>query len=289
MPLVTRADITDPVTPAKLEVVLKPIRILQINGKIDEENFFQEEDSSSGAPLHAGSLIRSINDLPDSSKIFDGKSIFTEADSYDAAIAGKVYRHFYNTSPLYDEKAFFEVHSKVCCALYTEEHTIRDIDFKLSYTKDDIKATFHTARKELKRLKKAKAKHEMVYPSREQYDIVEMAKNAKIVETAAQGIELLTPLAETVELSQSIEVEVPTSFRFRDWEIFGDLDWGWQNAEGEGDTEMSIGVLYVEVDKSRDDFVNFKLTILFDRDAKLTGEDYVLCAGKIQYRLRRYA
>lgn len=289
MPKVSRTDITDPVTPSKLEVVLKPIRLLQINGRIDEQNFLVNTAPSYGVPLHAGSLIRNINDLVDSAKTFDGRSIFTDADFADGTFTGSVASHFANSSPLYDEKAFFEVHAQIANALYTPEYTIRDIEYKLSYTKDDIKASFHTSRKMLKKLKKAQRTHQMVSPAREQYDIDEVMKNAKIVENATKGIALLQPLADFTELTQSIEVEIPTGFQFDSWEVFGDLDWGWTNETGETPTPMQVGVLYVEEDLSRDDFICFKLTILFDRDVLLKTENYVLCAGKIQYRLKRYA
>jgi hypothetical protein len=41
-------------------------------------------------------------------------------------------------------------------------------------------------------------------------------------------------------------------------------------------------VLHVEIDKSRDDFIVFKFSILFDQDVALSADDYVLAAGKIQ-------
>lgn len=295
MPKVSRTDITDPVTPSKLEVVLKPIRLLQINGRIDEQNFLVNTAPSYGVPLHAGSLIRNINDLVDSAKTFDGRSIFTDADFTDGTFTGSVASHYANSSPLYDEKAFFEVHAQVVNALYTEEYTIRDIDYKLSYTREDIKASFRTMKELKNKLEKANS---IVQESYAESRKMGMVRNDYLEEKYKKYSENKNRLTaqineldkyEFITLSQSIEVEVPRGYAIDSWEIFGDLDWGWKNAEGEATTAMQVGVLYVETDVSRDDFVNFKFSILFDQDVSLSADDYVMTAGKIQYRLKRYA
>ena len=289
MPLVNRTDITDPVTPSKLEVVLKPIRVLQWNGLIDEDNFKKESGKTNGIPIHAGSVIRTITDLVDSAKTFDGRSIFTDLDIHNTTIvAGSVYDHFSNNTTG-NEKNFFEVHARIANALYKPEYTVRDIDFKMSYTRDDLKSTFRTyADREKKvqdlidrlnhRIKEhfllpaasAKADAQLEY-YKEELSRIRDANNKEAY--------------EFVSVSQSIEVEIPTGYEFDRWEVFGDVDWGWSNQTD----YMSVGVLYVEVDNTRDDFLCFKLSLLFDQDVALDEDEYVLAAGKIQYRLKRYA
>lgn len=295
MPLVTRTDITDPVTPSKLEVVLKPIRLLQINGKVNEENFTHDTSASSGYPLHAGSLIRNVNDLVDSAKTFDGRSIYTDLDEDTTAVPNTSRNIYFSAERVGNEKDFFTVHAQVCNALYKEEATIRDVDFKLSYTREDIKASFRTKKELEKRLKKARNVVQETYAESRKMG---MARNNYLEERYQKYSEYKNRLTaqindlsnyEFISLSQSIEVELPTGYRFDTWEIFGDLDWGWKNVEGEGDTAQQVGVLYVETDLTRDDFVYFKLSILFDQDVSLSSDDYVLCAGKLQYRLKRYA
>lgn len=299
MPLVNRTDITDPVTPAKLEVVLKPIRILQWNGKIDEQNFKHESSVSFGIPLHAGSMIRNVNDLVDSAKTFDGRSIYTETDVFDTLVSGAAYAYFNNNTDN-NEKDLFTVHSKVACALYKQEKTVRDIEFKLSYSRDDIKSSFRT-RKEVKssmakaahwlkdHAKRTKAAPSGVWGGGEKDSWTKQKSWNRTVkrynELAAQ-LEA-TEMYEFISLSQSIEVEMPKGYEFDSWEVFGDLDWGWLNEVG--DEKMAVGVLYIEFDHSRDDFAVFKLSILFDQDVALSADDYVLAAGKLQYRVKRYA
>jgi len=289
MPLVNRTDITDPVTPAKLEVVLKPIRILQWNGLIDEENFQQESDIAGAIPVHSGSTIRSIVDLVDSAKNFDGRSIFTDLDLHNTQIVpGSIYDHFSNNT-IGNEKDFFTVHAKIANALYKQEYTVRDIDFKMSYSKDDLKTTFRTyADREKKvqdlidRLQHRMKEHFLLpkpYAKAEEDMIKYRDELSKLKERNEQeGYEF-------VSVSQSIEVEIPTGYEFDRWEVFGDLDWGWVNET----KYMAVGVLYVEVDNTRDDFLCFKLSLLFDQDVALDEDEYVLAAGKLQYRLKRYA
>lgn len=292
MPLAHRTDITDPVTPSKLEVVLKPIRLLQLNGKINEENFYHSTYDSYGIPLHSGSLIRNINDLVDSAKTFDGRSVYTGVDTVATVIGATSVYHYFRNNTDNNEKDLFAVHAQVCGKLYKQEETTRDIDFKLSYSRDDIKASFRTKKEYDKKIKRLEHRLNHHYGG-----ILSTTKKAHQIEkelkkTAAEARALLNVGAfnyEYISLSQSIEVELPRGYQFDRFEIFGDLDWGWQNVTGEGSTALQVGVLYVEVDSVRDDFVCFKLSILFDKDVALSADDYVLCAGKLQYRLKRYA
>jgi len=286
MPKVSFTPTTDPVTPAKIEIALKPIRLLQLNRKVNQDNFHQESASTEGVPIHAGSIIRNISDIVDTAKTFDGKAIYTDLDAIEAKIgATSVYNYFRNTT-VGNEKDFFTVHSRVCGYLYQEEHSVRDIEFKMSYTREDIKTSFRTRKEieaQLKRLdyrlrwhalsqKKWERVNKERYALKEEYRIKKQAGSFDY---------------EFITLSQSIEVELPTGYEFDGFEIFGDLDWGWLNEEG--NEKLAVGVLYVGVDKSRDDFVVFKLSILFDQDVSLSEDDYVLCAGKFQYRVKRYA
>lgn len=289
MPLVNRTDITDPVTPSKLEVVLKPIRVLQWNGLIDEDNFKQEAGDTNGIPIHAGSVIRTVTDLVDSAKTFDGRSIFTDLDLHnDVIVAGSVYDHFSNNT-FNNEKDFFEVHARIANALYKPEYTVRDIDFKMSYTRDDLKATFRTyADREKKvldlinRIRHRQKTHFLMEGAALQAQEDRARYEKELTELRAANDK---EAYEYVSVSQSIEVEIPTGYEFDRWEVFGDLDWGWIN-----ETDyMSVGVLYVEVDNTRDDFLCFKLSLLFDQDVALDEDEYVLAAGKLQYRLKRYA
>jgi len=294
MPLVNRTDITDPVTPAKLEVVLKPIRILQWNGLIDEENFQQESDIAGAIPVHSGSTIRSIVDLVDSAKTFDGRSIFTDLDLHNTQIVpGSIYDHFSNNT-IGNEKDFFTVHAKIANALYKQEYTVRDIDFKMSYSKDDLKATFRTYADREKKLQDLldRLDHRLKHHALFFGPFVSKAGDRAMRDYRKYEDEL-SKLKERneqegyefVSVSQSIEVEIPTGYEFDRWEVFGDLDWGWVNET----KYMAVGVLYVEVDNTRDDFLCFKLSLLFDQDVALDEDEYVLAAGKLQYRLKRYA
>jgi hypothetical protein len=288
MPLAHRTDITDPVTPSKLEVVLKPIRLLQLNGKINEENFYHSTYDSYGIPLHSGSLIRNINDLVDSAKTFDGRSVYTGVDTVATVIGATSVYHYFRNNTDNNEKDLFAVHAQVCGKLYKQEETTRDIDFKLSYSRDDIKASFRT-KKELKK-KIDRLEHRIKYHALSFAKMLQLGRDRlKLLKEYNYKEKMGMLDYEFISLSQSIEVELPRGYQFDRFEIFGDLDWGWANVTGEGATALQVGVLYVEVDSVRDDFACFKLSLLFDQDVALSADDYVLCAGKLQYRLKRYA
>lgn len=118
MKLSRPADISDPVTPEKLESVFGLLREALQNGQIDEHNFLIDEDKGSLV-----AYIQNILDMPTSGKLFEGHISDMTTGTYSA---DNLFQRYVAMSKL----------------LNTTERIIRSVDYKVHYTTTDVAISF---------------------------------------------------------------------------------------------------------------------------------------------------